>query len=472
MPSLFHKNLSRRSFLGQASCAGVGSASLFSTLFNLRMSSAMAQSMPGISPFGDYKALVCLFFAGGADSNNMLIPYGETEYNEYKGIRTDLALAQNTLLPINLQGGDGRQFAVHPGMPEVQQLFNNGNLAFINNVGTLVEPITLQQWESGSAKVPQGLFSHADQIHQWQTSIPDQSNSYGWAGRMADILHSANSNEKISMNLSLSGNNVMQKGRNVVSFSIDPQEGALGINQYGESSEFGAIQTSAINSMLEQQYANLFKQTFATQVRSSIDAGIELQAALTNAPQLTTSFSVNQVSQSFNTIAKSIAVAGNLGMTRQTYFILFGGWDHHDEVINAQAAMLPIVSKALGEFNAALNELGLQNSVTTFTASDFARTLTSNGKGSDHGWGGSHMVMGGAVNGGQFFGNYPSLYAGNPLDTGRGRLIPTTSTDEYFAELALWFGVPPSELSHILPNISRFYDPTSTTLPLGFLNLG
>ncbi len=467
----FEKSLSRRSFLGQASCAAVGSASLFSTLFNLRMSSALAQSMPVVSPFGDYKALVCLFFAGGADSNNMLIPYGETEYSEYQTIRSDLALGRDTLLPINLQNGDGRQFAVHPGMPEVQQLFNNGQLAFINNVGTLVEPVTLDTWEAGMARVPEGLFSHSDQIQQWQTSIPDQRSTIGWAGRMADIMQAANTNDLISMNISLSGNNVMQSGNHVISYSIDSETGAAGINHYGSDEWWGTVRTPAINSLIDYEYKNIFEQAYASQVRQSIDASVQFGDALSQAPTLQTTFSDNEISQSFRTIAQSISVAGLLGMTRQTYFVLFGGWDHHDEVINNQARMLPVVSAALGEFNAAMAELDMQNSVTTFTASDFARTLTSNGRGSDHAWGGSHMVMGGAVNGSNFYGPYPNLYAGNPLDTGRGRLIPTTSTDEYFAELALWFGVPNSEITNIFPNLSRFYDPNSAQLPLGFLNV-
>ena len=188
-------------------------------------------------------------------------------------------------------------------------------------------------------------------------------------------------------------------------------------------------------------------------------------------PGLTTTFSQNPISQSFQMVARTIAARATLGVRRQTFFILFGGWDHHDEVLNAQAAMLPVVSKGLSEFHAALTELGVLNDVLTFTASDFARTLTSNGQGSDHAWGGNHIVMGGPVAGGDIYGQYPQLYADNDLDTGRGRLIPTTSCDEYFAELALWFGVSPSDLPTVLPNIGRFYTPGSGP-PIGFLGGG
>ncbi len=158
-----------------------------------------------------------------------------------------------------------------------------------------------------------------------------------------------------------------------------------------------------------------------------------------------------------------------LGVNRQTFFVNVGGWDHHDEVLDNQAGMLPMISAGLAEFRSALVELGVLDQVTTFTTSDFGRTLTSNGKGSDHGWGGHHIVMGGAVQGGNLYGDYPELSASSPLDVGRGVYVPTTSVDSYFAELALWFGVTPGDLELVLPNVARFYTPGSPTPPLGFL---
>jgi uncharacterized protein (DUF1501 family) len=169
-------------------------------------------------------------------------------------------------------------------------------------------------------------------------------------------------------------------------------------------------------------------------------------------------------------IATTIAAREALGMRRQTFFVNTGGWDHHDEVLVNQQNMLPVISQALSEFQSAMEELGIADQVTTFTASDFGRTLSSNGRGSDHAWGGNHLVMGGAVAGGDMYGSYPSLYSGNPLDTGRGRLIPTTSVDELFAELALWFGVPEPDLELVLPNVRRFYPAGSVTPPLGFMS--
>lgn len=465
---------SRRRFLGQASCSAVGATSLFSSLLNLRCAGALAapekiqpaKALPG----DDYKALVCLFLAGGNDSFNMLVPRGSAEHAEYAGIRGDLALPASSLLPITPTTTDGREYGVHPGMPEVAQLFGSGQLAFIANVGSLVEPTSKPDLLSGAARAPLGLYSHADQIMHWQTSVPDQRSSLGWAGRTADLLHSSNTNSTVSMNISLSGTNVFQSGTQVVPYSIrNSGTGSIGIDGFGQSDLFNQLRTSAVNSMLDLQYQNLFIDTFAKGTRGAIDAHQLFSGAVGAVPALSTTFSANGVSQSFRMVARTIAARQALGVRRQTFFILFGGWDHHDEVLNAQAAMLPVVSKGLGEFHSALTELGLLDSVLTFTASDFARTLTSNGQGSDHAWGGNHMVMGGPVAGGDIYGTYPQLYADNDLDTGRGRLIPTISCDEYFAELALWFGVAPSDLATVLPNIGRFYTPGSGA-PIGFLN--
>lgn len=471
------RKLTRRRFLGEASCAAVGSASLFSTLLNMKMANAVAayDALAGYSPnrqTDDYKALVCLFLAGGNDSFNMLVPAGNAEYAEYRTTRSDLALAQGALLPLNGDISDGRTFGVHPSMPEVQQLYNAGNLAFVTNVGTLVEPTTKERYESGAATLPVGLFSHIDQIAHWQTSVPDKRTSIGWGGRTADLLKSLNTNQDISMNISLSGTNTFQAGTTVVDYAIESSgTGSLGI--YGFDQPAGALdilKKSALESMLDLEYQNLFEQTYVNTTRTAINSHTQFSSAIASVPSFTTQFSPNEIAQSFQMVAKTIAARQTLGFKRQTFFILFGGWDHHDEVLNNQQLMLSVVSKGLQEFYAALVELGVQNNVTTFTASDFGRTLTSNGRGSDHAWGGNQIVMGGAVQGGQIYGDYPALYTDNPLDVGRGSLIPTISCDEYFAELAQWFGVGRADLSTVFPNIGRFYDVSSTSQPVGFLN--
>ncbi len=458
------EGVSRRNFLGTASCAAVGSTALFSTVLDLGMFNALASTTTG-----DYKALVCLFFGGGIDSFNLLVPSGPAEYAEYAQVRQDLALPQIDLLPIAPATPQGRQFGLHPNVPELQTLFANGQLAFLNNVGTLVEPMTLQQYRDGTARRPLGLFSHSDQQMHWQTSIPDRRNASGWAGRMADVLGSVNNNQNISMNISLSGQNTFQSGNITAHYTIT-ENGSRGLRGYGGPSLTDQVRTDSIDNLLAMNYQHVFEQAFADRMRGAIDAHLEFSAAIAALPPLQTVFSQTQLSQDFRMVAQTIQARQSLGMCRQTFFISMGGWDHHDEVLVNQENMLPIVSAALSEFNAAMVELGVENDVTTFTASDFGRTLTSNGRGSDHAWGGNHIIMGGAVRGGDFYGQYPNLYLGNSLDTGRGRLIPTTSTDLYFAELALWYGVAPQDLEIVLPNIRRFYDPASPTPPLGIVS--
>lgn len=470
--------INRRQFLGSASCAAVGSASLYSTLLNLRMAnSAAAETLPSASADllalgNDFRALVCIFLAGGNDSFNMLVPHDNSSYSEYAQIRADLALPKGNLLPITPGNQPGRQFGVHPSMPEVAQLFNDGNLAFVANVGTLVEPTTKSGYESGLNTLPLGLYSHSDQIMHWQTSVPDKRTGFGWGGRTADLLHSLNDNDKISMNISLAGTNLFQTGTSLTEYTISSSgNGAIQIHGHDDTSwSRHVLQNAAIESMLDLQYQNLFEQTFANTTRSAIDGADLFATAIGNVSPFATQFSDNELSNDLSMVAKSIAARQALGFRRQTYFILLGGWDHHDEVLENQVEMLSIVSKGLKEFYDALGEINLQHAVTTFTASDFGRTLTSNGQGSDHAWGGNHMVMGAAVNGGNIYGEYPALYEDNPLDTGRGRLIPTTSCDEYFAELAMWLGVAPSDLPMVFPNIGRFYDVSTKQMPLGFLN--
>jgi uncharacterized protein (DUF1501 family) len=439
-------------------------------MLNLRMASTAAAY--AAQPNEDYKALVCLFLAGGNDSFNMLVPMSSAEYSDYSNIRTDLAIPFDSLLPLNTSNSAGQEFGVHPSMPEVQQMFDSGELAFLSNVGTLVEPTTLQQFESGSVKLPLGLFSHSDQIQHWQTSVPDQRNAVGWGGRTADLIASLNDSQNISMNISLSGSNIFQTGKTTVEYTLDPYEGSVGIEGYGNPDPedfWSQLKTTAIDSMLDIEYRNLFEQTFANVTRNAIDSNNLFSSALSGVGDFQTQFADNEVSKSFQMVARTIAARQQLGMKRQTFFIMFGGWDHHDELINNQAMMLSIISKSLSEFNGALKELGLENQVTTFTSSDFARTLSSNGKGSDHAWGSNQMVMGGAVNGQNVFGTYPRLFEGNELDTGRGVLVPTMSVDEYFSELALWFGVSPSELDTVFPNIDRFYEVGSSSAPVGFM---
>ena len=465
-------HISRRKFLGTASCAAIGTTTFYSTLLNLGMANAAASQTAKRYPSlgNDYRALVCILLAGGNDSYNMLVPTSNEAYGAYSSTRSNLALPLNQLLSLNPNAGNQQPLGVHPAMSEVQQLFNTGKLAFVSNIGTLIEPTTRAQYSSGAANLPLGLFSHADQIQQWQTSLPNSRSAQGWGGRMADILQSMNSNQNISMSISLSGRNVFQAGNRTAEYTINSGDtGSIGITGYGEVDFINQIRTQAVDNLMEQQYQDLFKKTYADVVSNAQDTHQVFSSAISGV-NLSTAFSPSELSQSLQMIARTIGARSALGANRQTFFVTFGGWDHHDELTNNQNAMLGVLSKALGEFKTAMEELNVSEQVTTFTISDFGRTLTSNGNGTDHAWGGNVMVMGGSVKGGQVYGNYPDLALNSSLDVGNGVLIPTLSTDEYFAELARWFGVSNADMLDIFPNLLNFYSPSST-LPIGFMNL-
>lgn len=468
------KKISRRKFITQAGCAAMGSTTLFSSLANL----SLVNKLIGTSstPPSDYKALVCILLAGGNDSFNMLVPRSGGAYDDYAATRSDLALPVESLLDLNYTDGNGKQFGAHPSMAGVQQMFNNGELAYVSNVGTMIEPIANStEYFSGLKKLPLGLFSHSDQIQQWQTAIPQSREAIGWGGRMADIVKTMNTNQGISMNISLSGRNVFQSGNTVLEYSIsnkgDGVEGIEPINIWkSDSGLINSIRTEAVTDMATHMYANIFKQTLGELTNQSMESIEIFQNAINGVQPFSTNFSDHYLSQNLKMVARTIAAKDDLGMNRQTFFMTIGGWDHHNELLASQEYLLAVVSNAIKEFFDALKEIGLENEVTLFTVSDFARTLTSNGKGSDHAWGGNAIVAGGAVNGQQIYGEYPDLFlSGNDLIiNGRGNLIPTTSADEYFAELALWFGISPSDLPTILPNITNFYSPGGAS-PLGFL---
>ena len=462
---------SRRKFLGTMSCAAVGSTTFFSTLFNLQaMNAASLSSAPAMANEEDYRALVCIMLGGGNDSFNMVVPTSNEHYNEYVNTRSNQALAQNTLLGLDPVSYNEKELGLHPSMPELKGLFDQGKLAVLCNVGTLVQPTTKSGYFNG-ASLPFGLYSHIDQDRQWQTSVPQTNSPTGWAGRLADMVQAANTNQDISMNISLAGKNIFQLGDNVAEYSILPTgTGSIGITGFGGTSTFDQIRTGAVNSLMEQQYQDIFKQTYASTVKASQNTH-ELFSSAVGGSNLTTVFSGNELSQSLQMVARTIKVRNELGVTRQTFFVRLDGWDHHDELLNNQNEMLGMVSKAMSEFQTALAELNIEDCVTTFTISDFARTLTSNGNGTDHAWGGNVLVMGNKVIGQEVYGSYPSLALNGDLEVGGGVLIPQISTDEYFAELALWYGVSKSDLPLLFPNIGNFYNTMSAAAPLGFMML-
>lgn len=464
-----HHKISRRKFLGQASCAGLGYTTLMSTLVNLKSINAASILNSTTVDCGGYKAMVCLLLEGGADSFNMLIPRGTSEYQEYATTRSNNAIPQADILPINPLQSIGKDLGVHPSMSNMQSMFNNGELGFISNIGSLVNGVSKDDIYSGTAELPLGLFSHADQVMHWQTGVPHARVAQGWGGKIADMMYACNNNQNISLNVSLSGSNLFQTGNESIEFSIDAYGGSTTINGYGEDWQFSEMRTQAIDNMMDAYYNDMFKKSFIDIVKVGKEGAEQFNDAIETI-DLNTAFTDNYLSQSFNMVAKTIAARSALGMTRQIFFINYGGWDHHDEVLNAQEAMLTEVDTALGEFNAAMKELGVFNDVLTFSMSEFGRTLTSNGNGTDHAWGGNVFMMGGDVQGQNVYNGYPDLGLNTNIEIGGGVLIPSMSVDEYFSEIALWFGVSPSELVTLFPNIGNFYS-TGSGNPIGFLNL-
>ncbi|MBL6829307.1 MAG: DUF1501 domain-containing protein [Puniceicoccaceae bacterium] len=475
------KKISRRQFIGQANCAAVGTASLLSSLLSLRLTAGAASA----SNFTDYKALVCLFLNGGNDSYNMLVPRQQSAYNEYEQVRggvggAGLAIPRANLHQItsslqNTSAGAGySDFGIHPDLPYLKTLYDQGDLAFVSNVGSLIEPTSLVQYNDGSKPKPEGLFSHPDHQIHWQTLVPQVRGSApkGWGGRMAEVMSHANQQSNIAMNISLSGANVLQSGTTTVPYITDPG-GVVELKNYGQDPTLQL----AVDDILGQHYQSIYSKTLAHANRNSIDASVAFKSALDS---LSTPFDPSVISGETQTykrlsmVSKIMEARTALSMNRQIFFVERGGWDHHNELLGPQSNLFIELNEAIEIFWTAIQAMGLQNNVVLYTASDFGRTLTSNGSGSDHAWGGNHFIISGSgnINGGEIYGKYPDLALNNSsTDLGRGRILPTTSVDSYMAELAYWYGVPNSEISTVIPNINNFSSSfLSPNSPLGILN--
>ncbi len=518
MKSEFHlPYISRRNFLRRTIPAAVGTTVLANTLRELHFLNTAVAQQPQIS---GYKALVCIFLNGGNDSNNMIIPTIPSEWENYAAIRTAALAIPNTdggaatALALNSRNGqlgfpgpDNHSYGFHPAMPELRNLFNQGFVAPVFNVGTLSFPMTKVQYSTQSVPRPPQLFSHSDQQTQWQTSLTDQPYTSGWGGRIADLLTApinVNSGGQVSMAVTLAGSNIFEVGNvnTAPQYSITTG-GAVKI------SAISGNRRTALDSILTADKAspNLQTKAYAQILDHSINQAEILSHLLTiqqtsnptwfsrfpatiTTPNGGATFGSGLMNQ-MKMVARLIELgskaanspanltANGLGMTRQIFFIQVGGYDTHTNqtnnqgqtttdnakvVIGSHANLLAELSQAMNALHLAMGDIGtragqstsLQNQVTSFTVSDFARTFPCNGFGSDHGWGGHHLVCGGAVKGGATYGKFPTLAVNGPDDTDTGRWIPTTSVDQYAATLAAWFGVDTENLSHVFPNLGRF----------------
>lgn len=454
---------SRRNFLRNSACA-LGGMALASTVESFGAIHALTPQAAT-----DYKALVCIFMNGGNDCNNLLVALDQ--YAAYSSARAgaQLAIAQASLLPISpLSGGS---YGLHPSMPEIQALFDQGRVALLANTGPLVEPLTRTTYQNGTGKKPLQLFSHSDQVGLFQTSIADNVSQTGWGGRVADKTLGLNGGAAFPQNVSIAGLNLFLTGVDTRQLAVADSNTTLA-NVLLLSNAPGAT-TAEINSRMAsfnelRTLDNGFKLVkAASDTRSS---AIQTDAALSSvSPVLVTTFPNTSLGRQLKQIALLIKActdpAANINMKRQIFFAQIGGFDNHSAQIAGQASLLQQVSQAMNAFYNATIELGVQNNVTSFTLSDFGRTLQPAGTGaqagSDHAWGNHHLIMGGSVLGNRIYGTYPTLALGGPDDTDggsspRGRWIPTTSVEQYAATLATWYGLSTSDLPAVFPLIENF----------------
>jgi len=437
------------------------------------MSEAAAQSAT------DYKALVCVFLHGGNDFANTVVPFDAGGYADYAAIRSTIATPQASLVGLSsLNAPNGRQYALAPQLTtspstsalafkSLADLFNGGQLGVLLNIGTLVRPTTKVQYNARSVALPPKLFSHNDQQSFWQSSRPE-GGTVGWGGSMADLFASGNGKSTFTC-ISVTGNAVFLAGNSTVQYQVSAN-GAVAVNNIPRSNlpnprlYNSAAAATALKALLTSYGgANLLESEYTRVVARSVDAEETMRVAL-GAPLATPFGSVdatgktiaNTLADQLRMVARTIKGRSGLGAKRQVFFVSLGGFDLHDFLPQKHPLLLQQVNDAMTQFYAATVELGVQNQVTTFTASDFGRTAISNGDGSDHGWGSHHFVMGGAVKGRTLYGTPPVLANNGPDDVGQGRLLPSTSVDQLAATLATWFGVSATDLPLVVPSIGNY----------------
>lgn len=459
-------NASRRAFLQRASALSVAGVA---TPWALNLA-AMAEASAATAD--DYKAIVCVFLYGGNDYGNTLVPYDTSNYNAYQQQRPTLAYARAsltstiltpTVAPVDVNGLT-YQYALAPELAPLLPIFNAGNMGILLNVGTLIQPTTKLQYTNKTAPLPPKLFSHNDQQSVWQSSAPEGATS-GWGGRMGDLFQAGNGNATFTC-VNVSGNAVYLSGKSAVQYQVSTN-GSVPLAGL-KAPLFGSTACSdALRNLVSQSRSHLFENEYNRISKRAIDADGVLTAALAAAPAIATPFPAkNNLSDQLRMVARMISSASAVGAKRQVFFVSMGGFDTHDGLLTEHPVLLTAVADAMAAFYSATVELGVASKVTTFTASDFGRTLSGNSDGSDHGWGSMHFMLGGAVNGKRYYGTAPVIANNGPDDVGQGRLLPTTSVDQYAATLGKWLGVSDSDLLSLLPNLANY---NISTRNLGFV---
>ena len=455
MSHLLQSNWSRRAVLQRAAQLGLAGVAT-PLLINL---AAMGEAAAFDAT--DYKALVCVFLYGGNDYANTLTPYDTPNYSLYNAIRGSIGWKQSDLTTtaltpiVNQTLTDNIQYALAPPLLPLKSRFDEGKLAIQLNVGPLMEPTSLLQYQQNSVPLPPKLFSHNDQQSFWQASGSEGATT-GWGGRMGDLALSSNGTSSLLTCISAAGNAVFVAGRNALQYQISTG-GAIRITPLGSASPEPQVIRTALSDIITQPSAHILEDEYAAVTRRSILLEGVVNTALAGVALNTSSFGTgNSLADQLKVVARLIGAQSTLGVKRQVFCVALNGFDNHDGLMAKHPGLLASLAEALNAFYQATVDLGVANKVTTFTASDFGRTFTPNSDGSDHGWGGHHLVLGGAVNGGKFYGTAPRVSVQTPDQVGQGRLLPSTAVDQFAATLASWFGVNSSELSTVLPNIGKF----------------
>jgi uncharacterized protein (DUF1501 family) len=436
--------IDRRQFLRLAVAAG-GACGL----------SALPRSAAAAADTTGYRALVAVFLLGGNDSFNLIVPRSDPEYAVYAASRQNLAIPQGSLLPITPATPDGATYGLHPSVPQLQQLFGDGRAAIVAGVGPLVEPATKGEVLDRSVLLPPQLFSHNDQQDQWQTLKGRDTLVTGWAGRTADILDADLAAQQLPMNISIAGTVPFHAASSAEPYVIG-EGGVVGYAGLDPAVFNGVLRRQAFEAVLAGAQPTIYGRALNRVHERALALADRAQSALAQAPPLTTVFPDSALGRQLVMVARVIAVRDLLAMRRQIFLVAIGGFDTHDVQNTAQPGLLGGVSAALAAFDAAMTELGVGSDVTAFTMSDFGRTLTSNGDGTDHGWAGHQIVVGGAVRGGDIYGTMPRLEIDGPDDVGGGRIVPTASVHQYAATLLRWYGLDESQIDLAVPGLDAF----------------